>query len=217
MPGPPPAPAAPASAYRSARKNQGWGGKKKKRQRTSSSPQLEPVPASYALGAPLAGYGALPPPQPRPAVGDVCLVRCEYPDIPAATLWHRGTVVSLSSSFDGSLTFATEAETHVIRGAEHVFPAEATWSCSDSRAAVVIVRRAAAQPAAAATTPADLDPADDGTEAQEHGVQAAVPQEPATAAGGGDGNQGMLSVGTLSVGTQTQPGRWVAEREMTYM
>eukprot|EP01047_Picozoa_sp_COSAG01_P035557 COSAG01_NODE_2738_length_7160_cov_14.104943_2_plen_113_part_00 len=66
----------------------------------------------------------------------------------AATLWHRGTVVSLSSSFDGSLTFATEAETHVIRGAEHVFPAEATWSCSDSRAAVVIVRCAAAQPAA---------------------------------------------------------------------
>ena len=216
MPGPPPAPAAPASAYRSARKNQGWGGKKKKRQRTSSSPQLEPVPASYALGAPLAGYGALPPPQPRPAVGDVCLVRCEYPDIRAATLWHRGTVVSLSSSFDGSLTFATEAETHVIRGAEHVFPAEATWSCEDSRAAIVIVQRA--------TTANSAEGADEAAEEAEEEAQAVAGAgselaEVASATGTWpsdrpapprDAKAHYLWMAGRDEGTQTAQGQWVA-------
>jgi hypothetical protein len=77
-------------------------------------------------------------------------VRWETPRIPAATIWTRSTVVSLNSSFQGSITFATEAETHLIRGVEHGFKAEATWSCEDSRAAIVVVRRAAAGGAAAA-------------------------------------------------------------------
>ena len=119
-------------------------------------------------------------------------------------------VVSLSSSFDGSLTFATEAETHLICGVEHSFKAEATWSCEDCRAAIVIVHRAAADATAAAPADQDLDlpdnPADDNDGTVSGNEEEALLAGPAVVAGGSsDGHQGASGVEPLPAGLPAAP------------
>jgi hypothetical protein len=213
--GAPPAPPPPKAAFKAQRKKggRGWSCKPKSHAAAAPAPLFC---SSYAVGTALTSYAPLPPQQPRPTVGDTCLVRWKTLRIPAATIWTRGTVVSLNSSFQGSLTFSTEAETHLIHGAEHVFPTEATWSCEDSCAAIVIVQRA--------TTTNSAEGADEAAEEAEEEAQA-------VAGAGSELAEVALATGTWpsdrpapprdakahylwmvgrDEGTQTAQGQWVA-------